>query len=194
MICKTARVNQRKKCLEIETEKGVFGLPFSKLSLVPTLKNPIDKIIVDQEFGNEAVTYTLLSGDEETVHVDAFLDYNCEPDFMKELTLYNLSLRALDLLRKSKLSKREIARKLRTSPAQLYRLLNTANYKKSTDEMFRLIACLGGEVDIVVHSPIPKAVVEPQNKFKYLTPEELNEIRSKTVFRPMLRLSFKKAA
>jgi hypothetical protein len=39
-------------------------------------------------------------------------------------------------------------RRLKTSPSQLYRLLDPANYKKSMDEMMRLLAVLGYRVEV----------------------------------------------
>ncbi len=150
MTIKSVKVNNKKKCLEIQTSKGSFVLPFSKLSLVPTADNSIKKVYVDEELANKAITYILESGEEDSVHLDAFLDYNEDPDYMKKMALYNLTLKALELVKQSSLSKREIARKLRTSPAQLYRLLDTANYSKSLDQMVRLVASLGYEIDFIL--------------------------------------------
>ncbi|MEK6705085.1 MAG: hypothetical protein AABZ06_04805, partial [Bdellovibrionota bacterium] len=96
------------------------------------------------------VTYVLDSGKEDSVHLDAFLDYNRDPDFMRKITLHNLTVDALKLLKTAGLSKQELIRRLKTSPSQLYRLLDPANYQKSVDEMLRLIAVLGYRVEIKV--------------------------------------------
>lgn len=141
-------LNNQKRCIEVDTPKGKFGLPFSKLQLVPTVYNRIAKIRIDPELGREGVTYVLESGKEDSVPLDAFLDYNQEPDYMRKTHLYKLTLKALESVKKSRLPKREIARRLRTSPAQLYRLLDTTNYKKTIDQMIRLLVCLGTEVRI----------------------------------------------
>ncbi len=58
---------------------------------------------------------------------------------MRNLTLYKLTLKARKLLKESKLPKRELARRLATSPAQIYRLLDPTNYKKTIDQMVRLL-------------------------------------------------------
>jgi hypothetical protein len=55
--------------------------------------------------------------------MDHALDYNEEPGYMRDLLLYNLTVEALDRLEASPLSKREIIRRLGTSPAQFYRLM-----------------------------------------------------------------------
>jgi hypothetical protein len=49
---------------------------------------------------------------------------------------------------KSGLSKHELVRRLKTSPSQLYRLLDPANYTKSMDEMCRLLAVLGYRLEV----------------------------------------------
>lgn len=76
MKIKYVSINNRKKCIEIETAKETFTLPFSKLRLRPSLKNRVTKICVDSELGNEGITYLLSSGEEDSIHIDAFIDYN----------------------------------------------------------------------------------------------------------------------
>ena len=150
MKIRSVTINNRKKALEIETAKGPLALPFSKLQIKPTAKDPIKVAYVDSELANAAVTYTLESGKEDSVHLDAFLDYNRDPDFMREITLHNLTVQALKRLKTAGLSKQELIRRLKTSPSQLYRLLDPANYQKSVDEMLRLIAVLGYRVEMKV--------------------------------------------
>ena len=69
---------------------------------------------------------------------------------MRDLLLYKLTCEALDRLEASPLSKREIIRRLGTSPAQFYRLLDTTNYRKSVDKMLSLLQVLGCEVELIV--------------------------------------------
>lgn len=148
MKIRKASVNQRKKALEIETSKGSMSLPFTKLKLKPTAKDRITSAFVDAELDHRAVTYVLASGKEDSIHLDAFLDYNRDPDFMRNSTLHELTVQAIQLMKESGLSKHELIRRLKTSPSQLYRLLDTANYRKSVDEMLRLLAALGYRLDV----------------------------------------------
>ncbi len=147
MKIKAVTVNNRKKSIEINTDKGNFSLPFSRLEVRPTTKNRIEKIFVDKELASRAITYLMASGKEVSVHIDAFLDYNKDPDFMRRAALYELTLAAIKLIEKSNLSKQEVVRRLKTSPSQLARLLDTANEKKSVDEMLRLMSVLGYRVE-----------------------------------------------
>lgn len=147
MKIKKVKINNRKKSLEIETQKGVFSLPYSRLSLKPTSKDKIISAFIDKELGQEALTYILASGKEDSIHLDAFLDYNQDPDFIRQITLHKLTTQALTLIKKSDVSRHEITRRLKTSPSQLYRLLDPSNYKKSMGEMIKLLYVLGCHIE-----------------------------------------------
>ena len=69
---------------------------------------------------------------------------------MRDLLLYNLTVAALKRLETTGLSRREIIRRLHTSPAQFYRLIDPTNYRKSVDKLLALLQVLGCEVDLVV--------------------------------------------
>jgi predicted XRE-type DNA-binding protein len=69
---------------------------------------------------------------------------------MRDLLLYNLTLSAKERVTRSSLSKRELIRRLGTSPAQFYRLLDQTNYKKSIDQLMTLLHILDCEVEFVV--------------------------------------------
>jgi serine/threonine protein kinase len=77
-------------------------------------------------------------------------DYNREPAYMRDILLHRLTLDAQSRFTASGLSKREVARRLRTSPAQLYRLLDQTNYDKSVDGMLELLSVLGCDVEFTV--------------------------------------------
>ncbi len=128
-----------------------YSLPYAKCDPMPTPEDPVADVYVDPEIGMEGVTYTLKSGAEGSMHLDAFLDYNRDPDFMRDLMLYQLSVEAQKRLEASGLSKREVTRRLRTSASQLYRLLDQTNYNKSIDSMLELLQVLDCTVEFFVH-------------------------------------------
>jgi len=66
------------------------------------------------------------------------------------MLLHNLTVKALEQVESSGLSRRELARRLGTSLSQLYRLLDPTNYKKNVGQMVELLFVLGLDVDIVV--------------------------------------------
>src|SRR3989304_5326906 len=115
MKIKSVIVNTRKKTIEIETPKGILSLPFAKLRVRPTPHNRVAEIYVDAELGRRAVTYRLASGEEDSVHIDAFLDYNRDPEFLRKITLHQLSVQAGKAMKASHLSKHEVVRRLKTS-------------------------------------------------------------------------------
>ena len=107
-------------------------------------------MFVDRELADEAFTYVLESGKEGTIHMDHVLEYNQDPGFMRDLLLYRLTLEAQKRVKRSSLSRRELIRKLGTSAAQFYRLLDQTNYRKSLDQMISLLRILDCEVELVV--------------------------------------------
>jgi hypothetical protein len=50
------------------------------------------------------------------------------------------------------LARREIIQRLGTSPSQLYRLLDQTNYRKSVDQLLRLLKVLDCDVQLVVRA------------------------------------------
>jgi hypothetical protein len=86
------------------------------------------------------------------VHVEQVLEYNRDPNFLGDVLLYRLTLEAQKRIGGSRLSKREIIRRLGTSAAQLYRLLDQTNYRKSVDQLLSLLQVLDCDVDLVVRA------------------------------------------
>ncbi len=109
-------------------------------------------VFVDPEIGREGFSYTLASGAEGTVHVEQVLDYNKDPRYLRDALLYELTLAAQQRLAASPLSRREIARRMGTSAAQVCRLFDQTNTRKSVDEVVRLLGVLECEVRLSVHA------------------------------------------
>jgi hypothetical protein len=143
-------VNNRRRCFQVRTKTEEYTFPFVRCTPEPSPADPLTAVYVDPEVGGDGITYTLKSGGEGTVLLDQILDYHRDPKYMKKLVLHSLTTEALRAVHASRLSKREIIRLLGTSPAQLYRLLDPANYEKSVDEMLRLLWTLGQFVEINV--------------------------------------------
>jgi len=144
--------NNRKRAFEVKTRRGEWLFPYSKAEPEPTTSDPLVELYIDPELGREGFTYLLASGAEGSVLVDHVLDYNEEPGYMRDLLLYNLTVEALERIEASPLSKREIIRRLGTSPAQFYRLIDPTNYRKSVDKMLALLQVLDCEVEVIVRA------------------------------------------
>lgn len=152
MKIKAVRHDNRKKAFEVVTRNQTYIFPYAELQVRPSPENLVKRICIDEEFGNEAFTYELRSGEEGTVHIDQVLDYNRDPRYLRDLLLYKLTLLARDRVKATRLSTRELIRRMGTSPAQFYRLLDQTNYTKSIDQLMRLLSVLDCEVDLVVKS------------------------------------------
>ena len=150
MKIRTVRANNRKHAFEVGTWRQQFLFPYSKADLRPTVADPIAAVAVDEELGREGFTYRLRSGKTGTVHIDQVLEYNQDPGYLRNLLLYKLTIETQKRVEKSGLAKREIIRRLGTSPAQFYRLLDSTNYRKSVDQMLYLLHVLDCEVDLVI--------------------------------------------
>ncbi len=144
--------NNRKKAFEVKTSTRTFRLPYSQGEPQPTATDPITRIFVDQELGREAFTYVLKSGQEGTIHIEQVLAYNQDPGYLRDALLYKLTLEAQRRVEASPLSKREIIRRLGTSAAQLQRLLDQKNYRKSVDKLLSLLNVLGCDVDLLIRA------------------------------------------
>jgi len=155
MKIKTVAYNNHKKSFEISTNSEQYLFPYAKLQLQPSPQNPIKSVYIDSELDHDAFTYQLESGAEGTVHIDHVLEYNRDPRYMRDLLLYQLTLTTQERVKRSPLSKRELIRRLGTSPAQFYRLLDQTNYKKTIDQLIALLNILDCEVDIIVKEKPP---------------------------------------
>lgn len=150
MKIKRVSVNNRKKAFELDIDGKHLVFPYANLRLKPDTNNRVADAKVDSELGKEAFTYKLENGDEDSIHVDQVLEYNKDPNYLRDMLLYKLTIETQKRLKASNLSHREIVRRLGTSASQFYRLLDQTNYKKSIDQMLSLLSILNCDVDIVV--------------------------------------------
>lgn len=150
MKIRWVRHNNRRKLFEVRVAARELIFPYAKTDPCPTSQDPVARVFVDAELGREGFTYELESGRTGTVHVEQILEYNQDPSYLRDLLLYRLTLEAQKRVKVSPLSKREIIRRLGTSAAQLYRLLDQTNYSKSVDQMLSLLQVLECDVDLVV--------------------------------------------
>ncbi len=155
------QANNRKKAFELRTAKGSFVYPYAKLDRQPTGSNRVMEVFPDPDTGCEAFTYQLESGAEDTIHLDAVLEYHQDPAYLNEVLVHRLTVEAGKAIEQSKLAKREVARRLGTSASQLYRLLDPSHSGKSVGQLLALLHLLGREVDVVVRPVKPSAPTKP---------------------------------
>lgn len=150
MKIRSVTFNNRKKMFEVKFGSRTMMFPYSKAQPRPGAEDPIIRVFVDKELGNEGFTYDLASGKQGSVHLEQVLEYNKDPWFLRDALLYKLTILAQSRVDKSSLAKREIIRRLGTSATQFYRLLDQKNYQKSVDQLLSLLHVLECDVDLVV--------------------------------------------
>lgn len=150
MKIRSLKANNHKKAFELRTYKDRYEYPYAMLDTQPTDDDKIVNAYVDPELGNEAFTYELASGVEDSIHIDRVLEYNREPSYMRDLLLYKLTLEAKKLVESSPVGIRELSRRLGTSPTQIYRILDEENNRKSIDRVFELLSVLQCRIDVYV--------------------------------------------
>lgn len=158
-------VNNHRRSFVVSAAGETWEFPFARLDVAITAADPIKRIYIDPELALEGFTIELESGLEDAVLLDQVLDYNEDPGYMRDLLLYNLTIAAQDALAESRLSKRAIARRLKTSPAQVHRLLDQTNYTKSIDSMLDILHALGREIDVNVRQRRAGACAETRGDY-----------------------------
>jgi hypothetical protein len=144
--------NNHQKAFVLLARGKTLSLPYSRVTPRPGTRDRVTEVIVDSELGREGFTFRLESGKDGSVHIEQVLDYCRDPSYLRDMLLYKLTLEARRRIDRSGLSRREIVRRLRTSPAQLYRLLDQTNYRKSVDQLLSLLTVLDCEFDLVVRA------------------------------------------
>lgn len=189
MIITSVNLNKKMQSVMVNVNDKTYHLPFAKLRTKPTQLESIESIWIDEELGKQAVTYRLSSGREDSIHLDAFLDYNKDVDYLRKVKLYDLTIRCSEIIQSSEVSKREIARKMSTSVSQLLRLLDINNQTKTIDQMIRLLYCLGASVEFDIRAPKHEAnglSSSIAKKFHYLSSSDIDQIPPSSTFQALL--------
>lgn len=151
MKIRRVEANNRKGEFRVVTYSGdTYVFPYVRAQPRPDSTNKVSDAYVDRELANEAFGYVLESGDEGSVHLDQVLEYNEDPTYLRDLLIYKLTAEAKRRVEESGLSRRELARRLKTSVPQLYRLLDTTNSRKSLNQLISLLQILDCSVDLIV--------------------------------------------
>lgn len=151
MKIRSVSFNNRRRDFSVQIGSATFRYPYARLQAA----GPRDTVVaasVDLEIGGRGFTCALSSGAVAVVLADQVLDYNADPRYLRELVIYELSVAARQRASASPLARREIIRRLGTSPAQLYRLLDQTNTRKSVDQMLSLLSVLDCTVTLKVRS------------------------------------------
>ena len=153
--------NNHKRAFEVYTRERNYVFPYAVVRPSPASDNRVVEVHIDEDLAQEGFVYRLASGDEGAVHLDHVLEYNQDPRYLADLLLYKLTLCVQAAIQQSPLSTRELIRRLGTSPAQFYRLLDQTNYRKSMRQLLTLLHLLNYQVEVVLKSSNPHPQKEP---------------------------------
>ncbi|MCH7565750.1 MAG: hypothetical protein IH968_18210 [Gemmatimonadetes bacterium] len=143
--------NAHKQAFEVEIEGATrTEYPYSQCCPAPTREDPVARVELDPELGFTGFVYFLASGSEGVVLSDHILRYNRDPSYLVDEMLYELSCEAKSRLESSPIGIRALSRRLETSPAQIYRLVDPTNYGKTLDQMVRVLTALEAEVELLI--------------------------------------------
>jgi hypothetical protein len=146
MKIKRVLAHPKKSAFIVQVAKRSYEVPYSTLDVTPSLKDPVVSVCVDKDLGGLGFSYTLQSGKADTMLLEQVLEMHHDPEVARKRALYDLTCLAQDITRRSKLSKRAIARRLGCTPTNLYRLLDQTFYGKTIDQMVKLLSVLGVEL------------------------------------------------
>jgi len=152
MRVRSVEFNNRRRDFTVRLGASSYRYPFVRLETPPAPGDHVVSAYVDPEIAREGFSYVFASGADGTVHGEQVLDYNKDPRYLREALLYQLTIEAQQRLGASPLSRREIARRMETSAAQVCRLLDQTNTRKSVDEVLRLLGVLECEVQVSVRA------------------------------------------
>ena len=152
MKIRSVRHNNRKKVFEVGTSTKKLVFPFSKATPTPTIRRPSHGALRRPRGWPRGVY--LRPPLRPHRHGARRAGARIQPgsDAPPRSPVYRLTLEAQKRVAESPLSKREIVRRLGTSAAQLYRLLDQTNYRKSVDQVLALLQVLNCDVDLVVRT------------------------------------------
>lgn len=139
---KTVEFNNKKRVFHLQYTSGLqLECPFSAIGL----NQKVVEAGPDLEAGGHSFFYVLEDGSKDYVPYDQPLHITQHPEYVKEQALYEMTKLINQFIRKEKISKRELARRLHTSPSQLERLLDPTNHKKELSRLIEIAALLNYE-------------------------------------------------
>ncbi len=134
--------DNKRRSFYLEYTSGLkVDCPYSALGI----HGKVTEAAPDDEVGEHSFYFVLESGKRDSVPYDQPLHIAQNPEYLKRQTLYEMTKVINELIRKGKVSKRELARRLGTSMSQLSRLLDTSNYKKELSRLIEIAAMLNYE-------------------------------------------------
>ena len=142
---KNVSFSNKTKEIEIEyTSRHKYLLHYGQLGIDKHLV----RAWVDQETKGKSVGFEFEDGSTDFMPYDQPLVLNKDPEYMLQDQIEHLVLALNETIRKKGISKKYIAKKLKTSENQIFRLLNPAILNKNLGQLYQIAFILNKQIEI----------------------------------------------
>ncbi len=147
MKFKSARFSNKKKEVSIVYTSGKkAAVHYGSLGIT----DPIKQIGVDEETSDRSLKIEFVNGKTDYMPYDQPLFLIRDPEYMLRDHIENIVARINEEIDSKKISKKYLARQLKTSDNQVHRLLNPCIVNKNLTQLYKLGWLLGLEFEVSV--------------------------------------------
>lgn len=144
MKIKKVAHNNRSKTLTIEYFSGkTVTCAYGNLGI----EGPLEESWVDKETRGRSVGIRLKNGTEEYFPYDQPLSLTRDPEYLLRNHIEHLIAKIKETMARKKITKRYLARELKTSDNQVHRLLNPSILNKNLGQLYKMAHLLGLELE-----------------------------------------------
>ena len=144
---KAVKFFNKKKEIHITYTSGKKAIiHYSSLGISSIIKN----IQIDKETAGKSLKVTFSSGKIDYIPYDQPLFLIKDPEYMLYNHIENVISQIKDEIKRKRISKKHIARQLKTSDNQLQQLLNPKILNKNLPQLYKLTGLLGLEFKVSV--------------------------------------------
>ncbi len=142
---KSAEYSNKKKQILINYAYGKkISLHYGSLGIRQNIK----EVWVDKETGGKSLGMELADGSVDYMPYDQPLAISGDPEFMLQNHIERIIAKIKEELEKNKISKKYLARQLKTSDNQIQRLLNPGILNKNLSQLYKVTSLLGLELEM----------------------------------------------
>ncbi len=147
MKFKSATFSNRKKEIQVVYTSGKKAVVhYGSLGIT----DPIKHIQVDKETSDRSLKIEFANGKTDYMPYDQPLFLIRDPEFMLRDHVENVVARINEEINRKNISKKHLARQLKTSDNQMQRLLDPRIVNKNLTQLYKLSAMLGLEFEVTV--------------------------------------------
>jgi len=110
--------NEHKRLFEVHLDDRTLSFPYVRADPRPVRHDRVTSVTVYAQLAHRGFGYVLASGRRGLVHLDQVFAYNEDPRLLRDGILYKLTLEAQRRVATSDLTRRELLRRMGTSPAR----------------------------------------------------------------------------